>query len=175
MKNYFQISIIFLFLLFSCKEKDEWIGKEIIFPSTLQELQGRECISLKEFRGKVEGKKKIVSIIDATCIKCIIGQLNKIDSLFHPLVSKDTTAVMVFILNVDSADSSNFMISMQPEIRAKGFLLWDNAYHFETENNILTEKVNRRTFLLDEQNNIKIVGNPLFKEGLLEEYEANLR
>ncbi len=174
--RFLQFSFV-LFLSVSCtpreKVQDEWIGKKIIFPKTLLQLKDGRCCSLATFTQKLKGKKKIITIIDANCRKCIIGQLNKIDSLFIPLQESKKTE-MIFVLNINSADSLYFMTNMYPAIKAKGILLWDNGYHFETENAIFTEKITKRTFLLDENNKIIQVGNPLFEPELLTAYKKLL-
>lgn len=151
------------------KQTDEWVGKQIYFPGTLYELKDKNCYPLEAFKEKTVNKKKVVSIIDATCKKCIIYQLNRIDSLFTTLLNENTA--MVFVLNINKADSAYFISNLYPDIKANGLLLWDNAYHFETDNDIFTEKASRRTFLLDENNVILQVGNPLFEPQLLDSYK----
>ncbi len=174
--RFLQFSFVLL-LSVSCtqnkKVQDEWIGKEIVFPEALLQLKNGRCSSLATFNQKLKGRKKIIAVIDANCRKCIIGQLNRIDSLFVPLLASKK-AEIVFVLNINRADSLYFMTNMYPEIKAKGVLLWDNGYHFETENAIFTEKVTRRTFLLDENNKIIQVGNPLFEPKLLTVYKKLL-
>ncbi len=182
MKQFFRIFLQYVFVLafcFSCTkgqkvEKDKWEDKELVFPNSLLQLKNGKCVSLTTFRQDLKGKRKVVTIIDATCRKCIIGQLNKTDSLFGELL-KGTATQMVFVLNVNPADSLYFMTTLYPDVKAKGLLLWDNGYHFETDNDILTEHVTRRTFLLDENNKIIQVGNPLYNAKLLAKYKLRLK
>ncbi len=172
------VFIIFFFVvLFSCtkKEEDPWLNKKIIFPKELVELKNSEINPLNNFINEINGKLKVVSIIDATCVKCIVNQLNKIDSLFSTIIKENNKQKIIFILNVNKGDSVNFIKNMYPYIKAKGILIWDNSYHFETKNNIFTEKVSRRTFLLDENNKIIQVGNPLFEPRLYDAYKELLK
>lgn len=176
------ISPLFFALLLSfCSQKgefpiDQWSGKRIRLPEELCLLEGTRLFNSATCRVDLTQKKKVISIVDATCPTCILGQLNRTDSLFHTFLDS-SQAVLLFVLNVNSEDSTSFMVSMQPLITAKGLIFWDSNYYFETLNDLFTPDLSRRTFLLDEENEIILVGNPLFDPKLLSNYKTltNLR
>lgn len=152
---------------------DTLLGRHIVFPSTLFRLQADELIPVDEVLKDIEGKTKIVSIIDGDCMKCIISNMNVLDSLFHTIIL-DSDQRLVFILNVRPTDSSYFMRNLQPAIRVQGLVLWDNGYNFELSNALFTPNSNLRTFMLSPSDSIVMYGNPLIYPDLIHEYMANL-
>ncbi|MGE0077537.1 MAG: hypothetical protein AB7S48_06730 [Bacteroidales bacterium] len=183
MKIYIPSLLIFLFFLpYSCangKKKeiketpDTLLTKTVSFPSSLIQLKGDKFQSIDSFTIQNEGKTKIISIIDGTCMKCIINQMNKLDSTFSSILI-DSDNIMVFILNVNKHDSTFFMRNLQPAINAKGIILWDNNYIFEQHNKLLTPDMNLRTFMINQQNKIIQFGNPLMHPDVIWEYKAKL-
>ncbi|QLH34206.1 MAG: hypothetical protein HWD62_19010 [Cyclobacteriaceae bacterium] len=142
--NYFLLSIL-IPLALSCdviskrKENstfstDEWIGKKIQFPKELMLLENTTLVPIDNFEKQHLNSSKIISIVDVTCSSCILGQLNRTDSLFQTLLDQDSD--IIFILNVNKADSASFMVSLQPLINVKGYILWDSNFHFETLNDV---------------------------------------
>ena len=152
---------------------DTLLGRHIVFPSSLFQLQADELIPVDEVLKDIEGKTKIVSIIDGDCMKCIISNMNVQDSLFHTIIL-DSDQQMIFILNVRPADSSYFMRNLQPAIRVQGIVLWDNDFNFEAVNALFTPDVNLRTFMVNSSDSLVMYGNPLINPDLLQEYMSNL-
>ncbi|MGE0077540.1 MAG: hypothetical protein AB7S48_06745 [Bacteroidales bacterium] len=152
---------------------DSLLTKTITFPSNLTQLNGTSFQSIDSFLFNNDSKTKIVSIIDGTCAKCIINQMNKIDSTFGSILL-DSDNIMVFILNVSQHDSAYFMRNLQPIINANGIILWDNNYNFERYNKLLTTDINLRTFMVNKENKIVQYGNPLMHPDAIWEYKAKL-
>jgi|GEM_PF-762702 len=153
---------------------DTLLSKTISFPDRLSLLENRRFYSLDSVSTVLRGKKKIISIVDGNCMSCIIHQLNAMDSTFHRILSGHDCA-LIFILNVNKADSAYFMLNLQPAIKTTGMVLWDDNYAFETQNKLLTENVNLRTFLTNRENRIIQYGNPLMNPGLISRYQENLK
>jgi len=151
---------------------DTLLTKEISFPPSLRRMQGGTFTDIASLEHDIQGKNKIVQIVDGSCMKCIINQLNKVDSTFANIMSDDDR--MIFVLNVSKFDSINFMLNLQPAITARGILLWDNNYNFEKANRLFTADDNLRTFLTNRNNRIVQYGNPLFHSDLLSEYQHRL-
>lgn len=174
--------IALFFFIFCCqpselrhknqKEVDQWLGKKVIFPAELMVLNDNNLFPIEPIDRKQIETHKIVSIIDASCTSCILGQLNRIDSLLQTIVRQSDD--IVFILNVKKSDSASFRVSMQPFIKVKGRILWDSGFYFETANDIFSENLLLRTFLINSKREIILVGNPLFQPNLLEEYKSLL-
>lgn len=183
MKIYIYLFLSVLpFVFFSCvntKKSDDGgiadtlLSKTIIFPNSLIQLNGAEFQNINSFTTQNSGKTKIISIIDGACMKCIINQMNKLDSVFSNILI-DSDNIMVFVLNVSKQDSTFFMRNLQPSINAKGFILWDNNFNFERENNLFTPDINLRTFMVNPENRIIQYGNPLMHPDVIWEYKAKL-
>lgn len=159
----------------SCGEtvSDTLLGKHVVFPNNLLLLSNASLTPAHEYMTSIEGKAKIVSIIDGDCMKCIVTNMNVLDSLFRTVIL-GSDQQMVFILNVSPTDSAYFMRNLQPTIRVQGLVLWDSCYSFETANELFTSDINQRTFMLSPSDSIVMYGNPLFNPNLLHEYMANM-
>lgn len=185
MKNsilYFLLFFIVSIIFTSCKYKqsnnnnkttDTLLTKTIVFPHSLLKLEGAQFHEIDSYITEIENKTKIISIIDGNCVKCIINQLNKIDSVFNSILLDDEN-ILIFVLNVSKQDSVFFMRNLQPEINASGDILWDNNYNFERENKLFTPVMNLRTFMINPENKIIQYGNPLIYPNLIFEYQEKL-
>lgn len=170
---------LFSFTFFKGAKKNiepaiNWIGKRMVFSEELKLLKNNNIYSLDCFIKSSKNKNKIISIIDASCSRCILGQLNKIDSLFAGILKEDYNAELVFILNVDDRDFKSFMVALYPLITSNAPILCDNKFRFETSNNIFTSDLSKRTFLVNKKNEIILVGNPLYSTDLLIEYKNKI-
>ncbi len=186
MKNsfIFCLSVSFIVIvLTSCKYQhknisniitsDTLLTKTISFPTSLLILKGSQFQKIDSLLFRIKDKTKIISIIDGSCPKCIINQLNNIDSTFNRILPEDD--YMVFILNVSKADSVFFMRNLQPIIKATGVILWDNNFNFERQNNLFTRNSNLRTFMVNKENKIIQYGNPVLIPDVIFEYEKKLK
>lgn len=153
------------------KVKSNLLGKSIFFPETLLELRGCEFLQKNIIFEK--NRFKMISIVDGVCPACIENQLNKMSKLKKKLGLTD--GEQVFILNVNSADSSYFMRMIQPLINTNSILLWDSSYQFELQNDILTDDVHNRTFLVDCKGRIVLCGNPILEDKFKNLYQKKLR
>lgn len=185
MKNnglYFLLVFVVTIIFTSCNyqnsnnnksDTDTLLTKKIIFPNSLLKLDGTQFHKIDTFITEIKDKTKIISIIDGNCIKCIINQLNKIDSTFNNILY-DSDNILIFVLNVNTEDSVYFMRNMQPAINASGAILWDNNYNFERENKLFTPDVNLRTFMINSENKIVQYGNPIMHPEVIFEYQEKL-
>jgi len=172
------IIIVYLIILSSCNNEvrnnnetettDTLLKKTITFPSNLLFLENNKFKNINVVKQKINNKKKIISIVDGNCRKCIVNQLNQTDSLFNNILNSNP---LIFILNVNKKDSAYFMNNLYPEINAKEIFLWDNNYNFERENQLFTKDIYLRTFMVNDTNKIIHYGNPLFEPDLLKEYK----
>ncbi len=151
---------------------DTLLAKTIIFPNSLLKLKGTQFQRTDSFVSETKDKTKVISIIDGNCIKCVVYQLNKIDSIFNIILHNDDK--LIFVLNVSTKDSVYFMRHLQPAIKATGIILWDNNYNFERQNNLFTPDVNLRTFMINNENKIIQYGNPIMNPDVIFEYQEKL-
>jgi hypothetical protein len=175
-----------LLLFLSCKNSvdshsnfvndkiDTLLAKTIFLPENLIQLSSDGHYRADSFRVELAGKKSIISIIDGTCMKCVIDQLNALDSLFNAM-QPETDSQMIFILNVKKADSLYFTLNLMPAIKAKNIILWDNDYHFENRNKLFTPHAYLRTFLTNSEGRIIQYGNPLINQNLVSVYQEKLK
>ncbi len=151
---------------------DTLLTKTVIFPNSLLQLEANKFKKVDSIKTAIDGKIKIISIIDGNCRKCIINQLNSLDSIFNNILYNDNK--LIFILNVNKSDSAFFMRNFSSAINAKGIILWDNYYNFERENKLLTSNINLRTFMVNSENKIILYGNPIFHPKLIGRYQEYL-
>lgn len=180
MKLYFPLLMLVLFVI-GCSlaprhnhsQESQILSSTITIPNSLKLLKNGLFAPIDSLCDALVGKNKIYSIIDGTCMSCIIGRLNRIDSLFATLID-DSDNQMIFVLNVNPSDSLYFMRYLEPSIKAEGVVLWDNSYAFETANQLLTPDPDRRTFMVNGSDSIVVVGNPLSNPQLTDAYRASM-
>lgn len=177
------VSINLLFIASSCdlKEKrslsvnksDTLFAKSIRFPENLYLFRGGNFYNITAADSILTSKFKIISIVDGSCVKCIISQLNVLDSTFTGLAN-GFDAKFITILNVKSQDSIYFLKFVYPEIKTKGTVFWDYNFNFERANALFTMDINLRTFLVNEYNQIIQYGSPLVDPDIVHEYHLIL-
>ena len=140
--------------------------KKVEFPDKLMILEESGLVTSALKITEFESKNTIVSIVDGSCMSCVINQLNHVDSVLTNVFSKDQVKIY-FVLNVPSGDSSYFMINLRPAIDVQSTILWDSDYTFERTNDLITSDLNRRTFLLNSEMKIVEYGNPVWKPGIV--------
>lgn len=165
--------------LISCKDFKKSTGgnkmlvKKIAFPKDLLVLRNDTLSNCDSILDSSVGVPKIISIVDANCVKCIVNHMNALDSVFQEIVS-NRNAKMYFILNVNDGDSAYFMRNLSSYINTKFPVLWDNNYNFERCNNLFTPDRNLRTFLTNDQDQIIQYGNPILDPGVIDLYKDKL-
>ncbi len=180
---YHPFVLFIIIFLTSCKNQhenknstiasDTLLTKTIFFPNSLLKLDGNQFQKIDSFIFEIEDKTKIISIVDGNCVKCIINQLNAIDSIFNSILHDDDN-LLIFILNVNKEDSAFFMRNLRPEIKATGVILWDSNYNFERQNHLFTPNMNLRTFMINNENKIIQYGNPIMNPDVIFEYQEKL-
>lgn len=169
-----------LILLFACESKKGGTSlavperSAVNFNPELKYLFKGKLYAADSILSQIINKKKIVSIVDGVCMKCVINDLNQADSIFQKITKDNILAQTIYVLNVPPSDSAYFKRHIEPHIDVNGLVLWDEGYTFENTNELLTADRNLRTFLLDENNNIKFFGHPLYNPTLIEKYKNEL-
>lgn len=178
--------IIIIIIFYSCKFQrenskttqqkviDTMLLKTVAFPKSLYKIEGNKFEKIDSFLNTIKNKPKIISIVDGTCMKCVINQLNVLDSIFNNILVNDRTN-LIFILNVNKEDLSFFMKNLYPAIKAKGTILLDDNYNFESYNKLFTYDTNMRTIMVNDKNRIILYGNPLFDSKKIYEYQKLIK
>ncbi len=112
--SFFLIVFVIIIIITSCKYQDNnttnnistdnLLKKTIVFPNSLLKLDGTQFQKIDSFISEIEDHAKIISIIDGSCIKCIVYQLNRIDSIFNCILPPVDDNILIFILNTDFHD-----------------------------------------------------------------------
>lgn len=155
---------IALTFLVSCHDKKkedainsvkQWVGKEILFPkNNTFTIRGKDTV---DFPLNVSNYKLVHYIDTAGCIACQLKLaewqrfMNEVDS-----VSSSHTSFVFYIYPHDMKD-------IQLEFRREAFdypVCLDEKDEFNRLNKLATDK-NLRTFLLDKENKIVAIGNPM--------------
>lgn len=169
--------ICMAFVFCSCKTEkkgsrnEEISQKNISYPSNLKLLSNGTLLEIDSAIRFLEGKLKIISVVDGVCMKCVINDLNETDKVFQEIISVNDNSTVVYILNVTPADSAFFRKNFEHLIDVNGMIFWDNSFEFERTNGLLSPNKKNRTFILDDRNQIVLLGNPLFDMDKMEEYQ----
>ncbi len=167
--KYFTV-VLGVLILFSCKDRystsslfQEWEKKEILFPSyPVFTIQGRDTVALR-----IQDKYKVLTYIDSVgCTSCKL-HLSEWSKLIH---------------QVDSLcpDSVQFLFFFSPKKRMEIYqtLLVDRFKYpvcidDQDSINILNHfpsKTSFQTFLLDKNNRVIAIGNPVYNPQIKELY-----
>ncbi|MCC5921023.1 MAG: hypothetical protein LAT68_12575 [Cyclobacteriaceae bacterium] len=153
-------------------EGEEGFNKQQIFySSNLLILKDNKLV--KTSKSDWSNSSKLISIVDGVCMKCVVNDLNFMDSVFIAL-TRNSDVDVIHVLNVLSKDSLNFRTQFEPHLDVKGKVFWDSSYNFESQNNILVADKNRRVFLVDSNDYVKIIGNPVFDQDINIAYQKLL-
>lgn len=174
MLRYYKIlsSIILLLALFSCKNSNkskiasvlhEWDGKEVLFPKCpVFTIQGKDTVSFS-----TSAKFKILTYIDsAGCLSCKL-HLDKWKELINELDS--TMPKMPKFLFFFSPEKKRDLLSI---LKIEQFLhpiCIDEEGTLNSLNHFPTEMA-FQTFLLDENNKVLAIGNPVHNYKVKELY-----
>lgn len=177
-KSYFFILLTIIGLVnlyFHLNNKDEWINKIVNLKCDYYEIDKRHLSKITDDKLKLFNNEfKVVSIVDVTCMKCIFTNLNKSSEIFERLKNDFDSLGIYYVLNYKIKDSISFIKNILPKIKTKGTLLIDDNYNFERSNQLFTKDVKRRTFLIDKNNCIRVVGNPIYNRALINDYKNTI-
>ncbi|TAJ11006.1 hypothetical protein DMA11_18390 [Marinilabiliaceae bacterium JC017] len=151
------ISLIMLLLLMSCglEKSTECIkdnfGKKIFFPKDIY----------RHSKSDLSGRVKIISCVNGDCPDCL-DEMKLLAEKFHDNI--------IFIIHVSEIVGLEYYLDMNG-LEITYYLDCNNS--FVLKNDLLGNR-NIQTFLLDENNEIILVGNPLFNEELTKLYQREI-
>ena len=167
------IIIFILFSLFSCgnqKKEDvvallqTWSGREILFPANpVFTVQGKDTIDFSML-----GKYKILTYVDSVgCISCKL-QLGKWRTFMEEVDSLGMNSVK-FLFFFSPEKRRDLLITLKSEIFTYPVCI-DKENSLNELNHFPATDMNFHTFLLDEDNKVLAMGNPIHNPKVKELY-----
>lgn len=170
--------IIFL-LLIGCKcgndEKYQimhLIGKEIVLDESYQSISiSKKDSTHQSAFSELKKPIKIVTYMDSSsCTGCAMQILIQWNRLLREIQSDSVGFVTV----VYPSDTNRLKMALR-NLNLWNPLLYDTNNKFLINNKLLNVFARNRTFLLDKNNNIIVVGEPLRKSKLWNLYKSNIQ
>lgn len=167
------IMVFILFSLFSCgnqKKEDvaallkTWSGKEILFPANpVFTVQGKDTIDFS-----MTGKYKILTYVDSIgCISCKL-QLGKWKTFMEEVDSLGMNSTR-FLFFFTPEKRRDLLITLKSE-RFTYPICIDRENRLNELNSFPTSDMNFHTFLLDRDNKVIAIGNPIHNPKVRELY-----
>ena len=151
------------------KSVKEWINRKLIFPDSLLQLKNDTLSSVKTERFKTRNLK-IVTFISGECYSCV-KTLNLWANLIDSLDRFDKIEFIPIILTFDTDQFINDFYTDSPKTLE---LYIDQDLKFVT-NYTLPNDFTLRTFLLNADNIVLLIGNPLYKNEVLKLYLEEIK
>ncbi len=146
----------------------EFYGKQIIFPDSLY-IFDRNTIGLINSTLINKKEYKILTFISGDCTPCIQQLFDW--AKFHDELEDYDNVQLFFIMQ--SVDHSYFMQMYRQNIPDNYSLVFDPGNDFIRCNKLPSEKI-FQTILINSENRIIIIGNPIFNEKLNDLYIKTL-
>lgn len=169
------IVILFLFLLCSCNDvrlkKDalsvveQWIGKEIVYPENLNfTILGVDTLSNETYN---QLSYRVVSYVDSTgCTSCKL-QLPRWKAFIAEMDSVSKGRSVVYLI-LHSKEVSDIVYTLKYNNFKFPVYIDENNYFYKL--NHLPSNAAFQTFLLDKNNKIMAIGNPIHNPKVKELY-----
>lgn len=175
MKYYFFTISFICLLLHSCTLKSDenkewedyaknevlnWIGKEVYIPDSMLVMMGDS--SEVFYLSKIDAKKRIVTYIDISCEACL-NNFSFWNKFIHESEQKNIECQ--YLIHINGNQKS------LPAIRKLGFhhpVLLDSNSIFIEKNDLWDKRF--QTALLNEKNEVVLIGDPTVNERLKELY-----
>ena len=126
--------------------------------------------SIKEVSPWKHAKIKLVHYIDsANCTSCYLTKIMNVEYLFQKEKESNNDFYNIFIVDPRSNKSSLYRLKTQHDNNEIPSTIFIDSCHMFIDTNIKIPKENMyHIFLLDENNNVIFVGNPLANEEMKE-------
>lgn len=164
--NWCKICIPILLFCFSCMGKEEQLREEIkMFQSRPVSLCVDKMLVLKDGRDTVvsrrDGVMRMVVYTDSTiCSSCRLQNIHLWDDLLEEASYYEESLDFYFIFSPTRKDMDSFRLTMRT-YAPDNIVYVDTLGLFAKQNPYLSSNPVMHTFLLDENNNVLLVGNPL--------------
>lgn len=168
--KYFQIILLLVILFFfsDCNrtnniQKENYIGKKINFSDSLLLIKNDTLLFIEQNFYNTDNYK-IVSIVKANCEKCV-SDLNKLSGFLKKL---DGNFEVLFM--IDAVDFEYFKTHVYHQLDTSFNLIFNKNNCFERKNELEGIYNVFNTFILNKQNEIVFIGNPVNDRDCKNEY-----
>lgn len=117
--------------------------------------------------GRVAEIKLVVYTDSADCSSCVLKKMYKWNGLLRRMRIYGERVQAYFIFRPLSKDMGDFYLSMK-QFTPLCPVYWDSLGVFERANSQIPSDPALHTFLLDKDNNVLLVGNPVWNEKIKE-------
>lgn len=164
---------LLLFLLVACSDRDQQLAKEIkILQSKAIQLPSKGLVvqqntELHEVDVNEKALKLVIYTDSVGCTSCAINQINLWDSFIDYAEQFNNQLRFYFIFSPVKKDFNSIKSAIASSMFDYPILL-DTLREFEKLNPHLPRNRSLHSFLLDENNNVILVGNPLHNKRIEE-------
>jgi hypothetical protein len=171
-------TIILLFLgMMSCnkakreteKRVTKFMGDTITLPEKSNVLY-KDSLYQKNFPFNQDLKLKITTLLWGDCKSCI-AKLKKWDTLFNLIQSKQDIEILFYLY---TSDFSHFKKRIYNHNIHQYPLILDKEFEYIDNNGLPFKKKVYQTFLLDSNNRVILVGNPIYNKKLIKLYKKEI-
>jgi len=141
------------------------VGQTFVFPDSVTIINNNEVNSFNSGLIAKPAKATIVGFISGDCHICI-HKLNK----WQELIDAGKFMNTQFIFIISTTDIKFFLKVLYPLAKYKGILIIDEKGSINSLNKISIEHIEFNFFLLDKAFKIRLVGDPLIFEELMDLY-----
>lgn len=150
-------------------EANRFFGKEIIFSDSLKFLC-KDVLSPINKSIIQSSESKIITIINGSCMSCI-EEIHSWENIHKSLIDRFGTDKILFVFI--ETNIPFFRKIYYPEIPYDFQIIIDEDGHFIKDNGI-NNLIVFDSFLLDQYNRVKLIGNPIKNKDLFNLYLNNI-
>jgi len=167
------ITVSFSFCNNSSKETKEkvteWMGDTLYLPETSKILY-RDSVYQNGEAINNYASLKIATLISGDCNACV-DAIRRWNKFFQFIGSKKEAEILFYL---ETSKLIYFRASLYKPVIYKYPLIIDEKFKFADSNNLPEEK-QYQTFLLDSNNRVLLVGNPVYNEKLMKLYKQEIK
>ena len=153
------LATVCLFTVIACKHEssstiDDFIGKEIVFPDSLSVIKN-DTLQQQNKKFLNTGNKKVIHLFKADCGKCI-NSFNQLIQFFNELEGNFDCLFFVYTSNYKF-----FKTHVYPQLNTNFYLILNKNHCFEKNNKLEGTYNLFNTFIVNANNKIEYIGNPI--------------
>lgn len=166
------LATVCLFTVIACKHEssptiDDFIGKEIVFPDSLSVIKNDTLLPQnKNFFNT--GTKKVIHLFKADCGKCV-DSFNQLNQYLKSLEGNFECMFFIYTSNY-----KYFKTHVYPQLNTAGYLILNNNNQFEKSNKLEGTYNLLNTFIINGNNEIEFIGNPINSKDNMSEFINHL-